>query len=176
MSGVPTSQVSRLCEEVDARVKTFLDRPAQGRLAACRIDSAARQWLRVRLSFSLPGSLCELPAKAGRRSRPQGKLGAMHSRRRCFATSQARALPRRARNVRCPTKGSRPPPQQRACRRSIACQAVHADGERRKWSRARRASVVHVRLLLAEKMSIALDRTGRSGYRRRSRPKREKYN
>jgi putative transposase len=30
MSGVSKSQVSRLCEEVDARVKTFLDRPLEG--------------------------------------------------------------------------------------------------------------------------------------------------
>jgi putative transposase len=30
MSGVSKSQVSRLCEEIDARVKTFLDRPVEG--------------------------------------------------------------------------------------------------------------------------------------------------
>jgi putative transposase len=30
MSGVSKSQVSRLCEEIDARVKTFLDRPIEG--------------------------------------------------------------------------------------------------------------------------------------------------
>jgi transposase-like protein len=30
MSGVSKSQVSRLCEEIDARVKTFLDRPLEG--------------------------------------------------------------------------------------------------------------------------------------------------
>src|SRR5476649_1653543 len=30
MSGISKSQVSRLCEEIDARVKTFLDRPIEG--------------------------------------------------------------------------------------------------------------------------------------------------
>ena len=30
MSGVSKSQVSRLCEEIDDRVKTFLDRPIEG--------------------------------------------------------------------------------------------------------------------------------------------------
>jgi putative transposase len=30
MSGVSKSQVSGLCEEIDARVKTFLDRPLEG--------------------------------------------------------------------------------------------------------------------------------------------------
>ncbi len=29
-SGVSKSQVSRLCEEIDARVKAFLDRPLEG--------------------------------------------------------------------------------------------------------------------------------------------------
>src|SRR5580658_5052230 len=30
MSGISKSQVSRLCEEIDDRVKTFLDRPIEG--------------------------------------------------------------------------------------------------------------------------------------------------
>ena len=30
MSGISKSQVSRLCEEIDARVKAFLDRPIEG--------------------------------------------------------------------------------------------------------------------------------------------------
>jgi putative transposase len=30
MSGVSKSQVSRLCEEIDSRVKTFLERPIEG--------------------------------------------------------------------------------------------------------------------------------------------------
>ena len=33
MSGVSKSQVSRLCEEIDERVKAFLERPHRGRLA-----------------------------------------------------------------------------------------------------------------------------------------------
>ena len=32
MSGVSKSQVSRLCEDIDDRVKTFLDRPIEGAL------------------------------------------------------------------------------------------------------------------------------------------------
>src|SRR5512144_1421663 len=30
MSGIPKSQVSRLCEEIDGKVKAFLDRPLEG--------------------------------------------------------------------------------------------------------------------------------------------------
>jgi putative transposase len=30
MSGVSKNQVSRLCEDIDERVKTFLDRPIEG--------------------------------------------------------------------------------------------------------------------------------------------------
>ena len=30
MSGISKSQVSRLCEEIDGRVKAFLDRPLEG--------------------------------------------------------------------------------------------------------------------------------------------------
>jgi putative transposase len=30
MSGISKSQVSRLCEEIDERVKAFLDRPIEG--------------------------------------------------------------------------------------------------------------------------------------------------
>jgi transposase-like protein len=30
MSGISKSQVSRLCEEIDRRVKAFLDRPLEG--------------------------------------------------------------------------------------------------------------------------------------------------
>jgi len=30
MSGISKSQLSRLCEEIDERVKTFLERPIEG--------------------------------------------------------------------------------------------------------------------------------------------------
>ena len=30
MSGISKSQVSRLCQEIDGRVKAFLDRPIEG--------------------------------------------------------------------------------------------------------------------------------------------------
>jgi transposase-like protein len=39
MGGVSKSQVSRLCEEIDARVKTFLDRPLEGEWPYLWIDA-----------------------------------------------------------------------------------------------------------------------------------------
>ena len=39
MSGISKSQVSRLCEEIDARVKAFLDRPIEGDWPYLRIDA-----------------------------------------------------------------------------------------------------------------------------------------
>ncbi len=45
MSGVSKSQVSRLCEEIDGRVKTFLDRPIEGDWPYLWIDAT---YLKVR--------------------------------------------------------------------------------------------------------------------------------
>jgi transposase-like protein len=39
MSGISKSQVSRLCEEIDERVKAFLDRPIEGDLPYLWIDA-----------------------------------------------------------------------------------------------------------------------------------------
>jgi putative transposase len=39
MSGISKSQVSRLCEEIDVRVKAFLDRPLEGDWPYLRIDA-----------------------------------------------------------------------------------------------------------------------------------------
>src|ERR1043165_7632398 len=39
MTGISKSQVSRLCEEIDQRVKAFLDRPIEGRWASLWIDA-----------------------------------------------------------------------------------------------------------------------------------------
>jgi putative transposase len=36
MSGISKSQVSRLCEEIDGRVKAFLERPIEGECRICR--------------------------------------------------------------------------------------------------------------------------------------------
>src|ERR1700677_4775207 len=49
MSGISKSQVSRLCEEIDGRVKTFLERPIEGstrdpRRGSLRSASAPRRW------------------------------------------------------------------------------------------------------------------------------------
>ncbi len=47
MSGVSKSQVSRLCEDIDVRVKAFLDRPIEGDwpylwIDACLTSKSAR--------------------------------------------------------------------------------------------------------------------------------------
>jgi transposase-like protein len=36
MTGISKSQVSRLCEEIDGKVRAFLDRPIRGRQRCCR--------------------------------------------------------------------------------------------------------------------------------------------
>ena len=40
MSGISKSQVSRLCEEIDVKVKAFLDRPIEGDWPYIWIDGA----------------------------------------------------------------------------------------------------------------------------------------
>ena len=45
MSGISKSQVSRLCEEIDDRVKTFLERPIEGDWPYIWIDAT---YLKVR--------------------------------------------------------------------------------------------------------------------------------
>jgi transposase-like protein len=45
MSGISKSQVSRLCEEIDQRVKAFLDRPIEGDWPYLWIDAT---YLKVR--------------------------------------------------------------------------------------------------------------------------------
>ncbi len=41
MSGISKSQVSRLCEEIDGKVKAFLERPIEGDWPYIRIDASA---------------------------------------------------------------------------------------------------------------------------------------
>ena len=41
MSGISKSQVSRLCEKIDVRVKAFLDRPVEGDWPYLWIDASA---------------------------------------------------------------------------------------------------------------------------------------
>ena len=48
MSGISKSQVSRLCEEIDERVKAFLDRPIEGEWPYIWIDAT---YLKVRRSL-----------------------------------------------------------------------------------------------------------------------------
>jgi len=43
MSGISKSQVSRLCEEIDARVKAFLSRPIEGDWPHLWIDASLRE-------------------------------------------------------------------------------------------------------------------------------------
>ncbi|CAN2536536.1 hypothetical+protein [Methylocapsa aurea] len=61
-SGVSKSQVSRLCEEIDEKVKAFLDRPIEGDWPYVWIDATNTNSLRGRLTVSLrrrpPGVDC----------------------------------------------------------------------------------------------------------------------
>jgi transposase-like protein len=45
MSGISKRQVSRLCEEIDQRVKAFLDRPIKGDWPYLWIDAEVREQL-----------------------------------------------------------------------------------------------------------------------------------
>ncbi|MBB4577213.1 transposase-like protein [Rhizobium lentis] len=45
MSGISKSQVSRLCEEIDVKVKAFLDRPIEGEWPYVWVDAT---YLKVR--------------------------------------------------------------------------------------------------------------------------------
>jgi putative transposase len=46
MSGISKSQVSRLCADIDDRVKAFLERPIEGDLAlAIGLEPMAPRWL-----------------------------------------------------------------------------------------------------------------------------------
>ena len=57
MSGIPKSQVSRLCEEIDGKVKAFLERPIEGDWPYLWIDAT---YLKVHRRI-LP-----MPSRAGR--------------------------------------------------------------------------------------------------------------
>jgi hypothetical protein len=52
MSGISKSQVSRLCEEIDDKVKAFLGRPIEGNWSTC-----PRRWRRAKRSgrSTIPG-------------------------------------------------------------------------------------------------------------------------
>src|SRR5690606_579166 len=53
MSGISKSQVSRLCEEIDGKVKAFLDRPIEGDGPYLWIDTT---YLKVRRDGRIVGS------------------------------------------------------------------------------------------------------------------------
>ncbi len=55
-SGVSKSQVSRLCEEIDEKVKAFLDRPIEGDWPYVWIDATNTNSLRGRLTCGIPES------------------------------------------------------------------------------------------------------------------------
>ncbi|GEP59825.1 hypothetical protein RSO01_69910 [Reyranella soli] len=80
MSGISKSQVSRLCEEIDQRVKAFLDRPIEGDWPYLWIDAT---YLKVRQA----AASCRSPSLSPSASTPTA--GA-----RCWAWISARPRPR----------------------------------------------------------------------------------
>jgi putative transposase len=54
MSGISKSQVSRLCEDIDGRVKEFLDRPIEGHWPYLGSTPPTSKRARADGSFSLP--------------------------------------------------------------------------------------------------------------------------
>ena len=65
-TGVSKSQVSRLCEEIDARVKAFLDRPLEGDWPYVWIDAT---YVKVRRNHRIV-SVAVIMAVGGQRGRP----------------------------------------------------------------------------------------------------------
>ena len=63
MSGISKSQVSRLCEEIDERVHTFLDRPIEGDWPYIWIDAT---YLKVRQNGGQPLKKGAVPRRIGR--------------------------------------------------------------------------------------------------------------
>jgi transposase-like protein len=75
MTGISKSQVSRLCEEIDDRVKTFLDRPIEGEWSYLWLDAT---YVKVRQSDGRrevlgPVSSADIPP--GDRAEPDGHRG-----------------------------------------------------------------------------------------------------
>jgi transposase-like protein len=84
MSGISKSQVSRLCEEIDQRVKAFLDRPIEGDWPYLWIDATYVKVRQAGASSRSPSlsSLASMPMADGRslawisarpRPRPSGR-------------------------------------------------------------------------------------------------------
>ena len=62
MSGISKSQVSRLCEEIDGKVKAFLERTIEGDRSYLWIDAA---YLKVQRGWSPRYRFKATPATAG---------------------------------------------------------------------------------------------------------------
>ena len=60
MSGVSKSQVSRLCEEIDGKVKAFLERPIEGDWPYLWIDATNLKVRRGGRSWTRPKTMCLL--------------------------------------------------------------------------------------------------------------------
>jgi putative transposase len=58
MSGISKSQVSRMCEEIDQRVKAFLDRPLEGDWPYLWIDAT---YVKVRQAGRIVSVVCVVP-------------------------------------------------------------------------------------------------------------------
>ena len=107
-TGVSKSQVSRLCEEIDARVKAFLDRPLEGDWPYVWLDATyvkVRRNHRIGLSpsssrsASMPtgGARCSAWTSASPRRRPSGpSFCASLGDAACAASSWSSPTPMRA--------------------------------------------------------------------------------
>ena len=114
MSGVSKSQVSRLCEEIDGRVKTFLDRPIEGDWPYLWIDAT---YVKVRENGRIVSVAVIIAvgvnAMAGAKSWAwtSALRKPRHSGPPSCASSHARACAGSSSSSQTRTKASRPPSQ-----------------------------------------------------------------
>src|SRR5262249_30715222 len=62
MSGISKSQVSRLCEEIDGRVKAFLDRPIEGDWPHLWLDAAPTDIAAINANHTMLGDMINTKA------------------------------------------------------------------------------------------------------------------
>jgi hypothetical protein len=116
MSGISKSQVSRLCEEIDNRVKTFLDRPIEGDGPYLWIDATYVKVRQAGRIVSVAVTVAVAVNTAGRREVLGMAIGASEAEtfwideRDAFiyASSDGAAWPASSLSSPTPTKASRP--------------------------------------------------------------------
>ena len=117
MSGISKSQVSRLCEEIDERVKAFLDRPIEGDWPYLWIDAT---YVKVRQAGRIV-SVAVIVAVGVNSRRPA--RGARHGHRPIGGRDLLDRLPAQARPARPARRqaGRSPTPMRASRRRSPRC-------------------------------------------------------